>query len=92
MSKIDKVSFSRYGKSFQEKMCFYILEDRGFADRMVEVLSDEYFEFKYLQLFVRKIFDHKKKYSTHPSHETMKTILKSGIDGENEALQKQIRD
>jgi replicative DNA helicase len=92
MSNIDKVSFSRYGKSFQEKMCFYILEDRGFADRMVEVLSEEYFEFKYLQLFVRKIFDHKRKYSTHPSHETIRTILKSGIDGENEALQKQIRD
>lgn len=92
MSNIDKVSFSRYGKSFQEKMCFYILEDRGFADRMVEVLNEEYFEFKYLQLFVRKIFDHKRKYSTHPSHETIRTILKSGIDGENEALQKQIRD
>ena len=59
---------------------------------MVEVLSEEYFEFKYLQLFVRKIFDHKRKYSTHPSHETIRTILKSGIDGENEALQKQISD
>ena len=37
--KTESVSFSRYGKSFQEKLAFLILDDRVFADRMMEVLD-----------------------------------------------------
>ncbi len=88
----NKISFSKYGKTFQEKLTFLILDDRAFSDRMAEVLNIEFLEFKYLQVFVDKIFSYKRKYGTHPSHETMKTIVKSGLDEENEALQKQIRD
>ena len=88
----EKVSFSKYGKKFQEKLVFLILDDRVFSDRMMEVLNVEFLEYKYLQVFTDKIFYYKNKYGTHPSHETMKTIVKSGLDSENEALQKQIRD
>jgi replicative DNA helicase len=88
----NKISFSNYGKSFQEKLAFIILDDRSFSDRMIEVLNIEFFEYKYLQLFTRKIFEHKKKYNTHPSYETMKTILKSDLSDENEVLQKQARE
>ena len=88
----EKVSFSKYGKKFQEKLVFLILDDRVFSDRMMEVLNVEFLEYKYLQVFTDKIFYYKGKYGTHPSHETMKTIVKSGLDSENEALQKQIRD
>jgi len=88
----NKISFSNYGKTFQEKLAFLILDDRVFSDRMYEVLDVDFLEFKYLQTFVEKIFSYKKKYGTHPSSETMKTIIKSGLDAENEALQKQIRD
>ena len=83
----NKISFSKYGKTFQEKLTFLILDDRAFSDRMAEVLNIEFLEFKYLQVFVDKIFSYKRKYGTHPSHETMKTIVKSGLDEENEALQ-----
>jgi replicative DNA helicase len=41
---------------------------------------------------VQKIFNYKSKYGTQPSHETMKTIIRSQLDDENEALQKQIRE
>jgi len=92
MSVNDKVSFSKYGKTFQEKLAFIILDDRVFSDRMIEVLSIEFLEFKYLQSFVEKIFQYKTKYGSQPSHDTMKTIIKSGIDDYNEVLQKQIRD
>ena len=78
----EKASFSKYGKTFQEKLSFLILDDRVFADRMMEVLNVEFLEFKYLQLFAEKIFHYKKKYGTQPSHETMKTIIKSGIENE----------
>ena len=87
----NQVSFSKYGKSFQEKLAFLILDDRVFGDRMMEVLNVEFLEFKYLQLFVDKIFEYKKKYGTQPSHEIMKTIMKSQLEDENEALQKQTR-
>ena len=90
--KTESVSFSRYGKSFQEKLAFLILDDRVFADRMMEVLDVEFLEFKHLQTFVQKIFNYKSKYGTQPSHETMKTIIRSQLDDENEALQKQIRE
>ena len=56
MSANDTVSFSKYGKTFQEKLVFLILDDRVFADRMLEVLNVEFLEFKYLQTFVEKIF------------------------------------
>jgi len=92
MSANDTVSFSKYGKTFQEKLVFLILDDRVFADRMLEVLNVEFLEFKYLQTFVEKIFHHKTKYKEQPSHETMKTIVKSQLEDVNEALQKQIRD
>ena len=90
--KIDNPSFSKYGKSFQEKLAFLILDDRVFADRMLEVLDVEFLEFKHLQVFVQKIFAYKMKYGTQPSHETMKTIVRSQLEDENEALQKQIRE
>jgi len=92
MSANDTISFSKYGKTFQEKLVFLILDDRVFADRMLEVLNIEFLEFKYLQAFVEKIFHYKTKYKEQPSHETMKTIVKSQLEDVNEALQKQIRD
>jgi replicative DNA helicase len=90
--KIDTPSFSKYGKSFQEKLAFLILDDRVFADRMLEVLDVEFLEFKHLQAFVHKIFSYKMKYGTQPSHETMKTIVRSQLEDEPEILQKQIRE
>ena len=86
------VSFSKYGKTFQEKLTFIILDDRVFSDRMMEVLNIEFLEFKYLQCFVEKIFHYKKKYGTQPSHDTLTTMVKTGFDDQNEVLQKQIRD
>tara|TARA_Y100000310_G_scaffold318118_1_gene371802 strand:+ start:7812 stop:9191 length:1380 start_codon:yes stop_codon:yes gene_type:complete len=91
VSTENKVSFSKYGKSFQEKLAFIILDDRVFSDRMLEVLNVEFLEFKYLQVFIDKIFEHKKKYNTHPSIDTLTTILKSELNEYNEALQKQVR-
>ena len=85
------VSFSKYGKTFQEKLAFLILDDRVFSDRMMEVLNIEFLEFKYLQCFVEKIFHYKKKYGNQPCHDTVTTIVKTGFESHNEVLQKQIR-
>jgi replicative DNA helicase len=92
VSMVSNVSFSKYGKTFQEKLTFLILDDRVFSDRMMEVLNIEFLEFKYLQAFAEKVFHYKKKYGTQPSHDTLKTVVKTGFESENEVLQKQIRD
>lgn len=92
MSTSDTVSFSKFGKTFQEQLAFLILDDRVFSDRMMEVLNVEFFELKHLQIFVEKIFQYKRKYASHPSISMMETILKSDIEDHNEASQKLVRD
>jgi len=45
-----------------------------------------------LQVFVNRILDYRKKYKVHPTYKTMITILRTELDGENEALQSQVKD
>jgi len=88
----EPVNFSKYGKSFQEKLCMVILDDRPFADQIEEVLDVNFLELNYLKLFLNKIFDYRKKYGVHPSRDIMKTILRSELDSENELTSKQVRE
>ena len=88
----EKADFSRFGKSFQESLCQLVLQDRPFADQISEVLDYNFFELKYLQAFVRKIFLYRNKYGVHPSSKIMMTILRSDLENETEIVQKQIRD
>ena len=88
----EHVDFSRYGKSFQESLASLILNDRVFADQVQEVLETEYFELKYLQIFVQKIFEYKDKYKVHPSSKIMTTILRTELEDENEAVKSQVRN
>ena len=67
MQNNDKVDFSRFGKSFQESRCQLVLQDRPFADQISEVLDYNFFELKYLQVFIKKIFSYRDKYGVHPS-------------------------
>ena len=88
----EPVNFSKYGKSFQEKLCMVILDDRPFADQIEEVLDVGFLELNYLKLFLNKIFSYRKKYGVHPSRDIMKTILRSELDDENELTAKQVRE
>jgi|3_EtaG_2_1085321.scaffolds.fasta_scaffold20929_2 replicative DNA helicase len=90
--KSDSVNFSKYGKTFQEKLCMVILDDRSFADQIEEVLDVGFLELNYLKLFLNKIFNYRKKYGVHPSRDIMKTILRSELDNENELTAKQVRE
>jgi len=88
----DPVNFSKYGKSFQEKLCVVILDDRSFTDQIEEVLDVNFLELNYLKLFLNKIFSYRQKYGVHPSRDIMKTILRSELDNENELTAKQTRE
>ena len=88
----EKVSFSRYGKSFQETLAQIILEDRPFSDQMEEVLDISFFELKYLKTFVGKVYGYRNKYSVHPTKKIISSILRTELEDESEAVQKQVRD
>ena len=92
MTAQDKVNFSKYGKSFQEGLAALILQDRAFSDQIQEVLETQYFELKYLQVFVDKIFGYKEKYNVHPTDKILLTILRTELEDETDAVKKQTRD
>ena len=86
------VSFSKFGKSFQEDLCHLVLNDRAFADQMFEVLDLSFLELKHLRVFVKKIRDYRKKYGVHPTSNIMHSIIRTGLDGEPESVKVRIRD
>tara|TARA_R110000824_G_scaffold307169_4_gene494665 strand:- start:3326 stop:4678 length:1353 start_codon:yes stop_codon:yes gene_type:complete len=86
-----KETMLRFGTSFQESLCQIILEDRPFCDQIEEVMEINFLELRYLQVFVKSIFDYRHKYGTHPSYDIVATILKSDLEHENEAVRKQVR-
>ena len=88
----EKASFEKFGKVFQENLVQIMLDDRMFCDQISEVLDINFLELKYLRVFVEKMFAYRKKYGTHPSRNTITTILRSDLDKENELLQKQVRE
>ena len=86
------IGFSNYGKLFQESLAQMILDDRPFADQIEEVLDTNFFELKYLRVFVSKIYDYRKKYGVHPTKQILASILRTELEFHNDALQKQVRD
>lgn len=90
--KPEKANFSKYGKKFQESLIQLILDDRPFADQIFEVLDNSFLELKYLKSFVGLIKNYREKYGSHPSRDTMLTILRAEIDDEDELIQKQMRE
>lgn len=87
-----KTDFAKFGKSFQEDLCHLILIDRPFADQMFEVLDLNFLELKHLRVFIQKITEYRKKYGVHPDDKIMASIIRSGLDGEQESVRIRIRD
>ena len=85
-------TFSRFGKKFQENICQLMLEDRPFYDQISEVMSINFFEKKYLQIFIETLMKHREKYSTHPNLEVMMTLLKTELCNNDKATVRQVRE
>jgi replicative DNA helicase len=88
----DHETFSRFGKKFQENMCQLMLEDRPFYDQIAEVLDINFFEKKYLQIFIETLMNYRDKYSTHPNFEVMMSLLRTELNHHDKATAKQVRD
>jgi len=92
MSHEQNISFSHFGKSFQEKLCKVIFEDRPFADQIGEVIDINYFESKYLQVFAKLVYSYKEKYSKHPDKDTMEAVLRTKLSEESDIIQGRVRN
>lgn len=88
----NKPSFSKFGKDFQESLCQMILQDRPFADTIMEVLDIGFLELHYLRVFVQKIFEYREEFGVHPTYKIMIAIIRAEIEGENVATQQQLRN
>jgi len=84
-------TFSKFGKSFQEKLVKTILFDRNFANQMEEVLDISYLELKYLQVFVDLLFQHKQNYP-HPTYEAMVSVVRTQTEDYSDSIIKQVID
>lgn len=82
--KSGSVSFGQFGKSFQEKLVQAFLTDTKWAEQMMEVIDNGYFEVNYLKFLADRYFSYAKKYKVFPTLQLLITIirddLKTGTD------------
>ena len=88
----EKTDFSHYGTKFQEGLVQLVLDDRVFADQIIEVFDYDFLELAYLRKFVKLVFDYRVKYGVHPNRETMMTVVRAELEEETDLSKKQIRD
>jgi hypothetical protein len=72
-------AFSKYGKTFQEKIMQGFLFDHSFAAAMVEVCKPNFFDVKYLEYLCEICFSYYGKYKTFPSFSNIVTIIKDDL-------------
>ena len=62
----EEAYFARYGKTFQEKIFQAMLSDHTWSAQMIEVMTPEYFELKYLTYLCNRHFGFYHKYKNFP--------------------------
>ena len=78
--------FSKYGKDFQEKIFQALLTDHTWASQMMEVMTAEYFEIKYLQYLASRFFDFHNKYKNFPTLQLLVSIIKDELKTGNDII------
>ncbi len=79
-------NFSKFGKAFQEKVFQSMLTDIHWSAQMIEVMSPEYFDLKYLSFLCRKYFSYYTKYKTFPTLTILITIIKEDLSKSKDAV------
>jgi len=69
-----------------------ILQDRPFADTIMEVLDINFLELHYLRVFIKKIFEYREEFGVHPTYRIMISVIRAELDDENVATQQQLRN
>ncbi len=72
-------NFAKFGKPFQEKVFQSMLTDTLWSAQMIEVVSPDYFDLKYLSFLCEKYFAYYNKYKTFPTLTILITIIKEDL-------------
>lgn len=75
MSVDNSDTFSKMGRPYQERVVQALLYDHTFAEQMADVIDPKFFDLKYLQEIVSKLYDYKLRYKTYPSIEVLDVIV-----------------
>jgi replicative DNA helicase len=72
-------NFSKFGKPFQEKVFQSMLTDINWSAQMIEVMSHDYFDLKYLSFLCERYYSYYNKYKTFPTLTILITIIKEDL-------------
>ena len=78
--------FSKYGKDFQERIFQALLTDHTWASQMMEVMTAEYFEIKYLQYLGTRFFGFHHKYKNFPTRQLLVSIIREELTTGNDII------
>lgn len=78
--------FSKYGKTFQEKIFQAFIADTNWAAQMVEVMTPGYFDKDYLKYLTKKYFSYYEKYKCFPTLPLLVTIVRDDLREGNDAV------
>lgn len=83
--------FSKYGRTFQEKIFQAMLADSTWAAQMIEVMTPEYFELKYLSYLCDRHFSFYHKYKNFPTLQLLVSIIRDELSiGDDVVLREQV--
>ena len=85
-SEIKESYFSKYGKDFQEKIFQALLTDHTWASQMMEVMTSDYFEIKYLEYLSNRFFGFYAKYKNFPTLPLLVSIIKDELKTGNDII------
>lgn len=92
-SSIVEPYFSKFGKSFQEKIFQAFLSDSIWAAQMVEVMVPNFFDIDYLKFLCDRYFAYYSKYKSFPTLGLLVTIVKEDLsENSDQILRDQIVD
>lgn len=82
------VTFSQYGKQFQEKIIQAMIVDPGWSARMAEVINTDYFDLKYLKFLADRYFAYYAKYKSFPAFPMLVVMTKDELRAETDGVLK----
>jgi replicative DNA helicase len=78
--------FGQYGKIFQEKIFQSFITDQRWAAQMMEVMTPEFFEQKYLKYLIERYFSYHEKYKCFPTLPLLVTIIRDDLKNGNDII------
>ena len=73
---LDK-DFGKYGQKFQLTLLSLFIQDKPFANKIIDILKPEYFDNKYLQWITKQAISYIQTYKTQPIFEDLKALIET---------------